>query len=110
MGRQIGESAQQLSPEYQAEQKAVLANLIGMQVSNLDFTIYTDALAMIKNDQRERLDGYIYCLSRIISHEVALTQIQRAYKDVGESIPKYYLQLFNLDPPPMPKGGGRVSF
>ncbi len=64
-------------------------------VRQLDETIYVDIQDLIDKNKREALDGYVYCLSRIVSKSVAWKQIQKAFQDKKEKVPGKYFSLFN---------------
>ena len=70
---------------------------LGINSIGMVEVIITDISDMIKSGQRYSLDGYILCLSRIISHNTAWECITRAYKIMGETVPKKYQQLFDKE-------------
>lgn len=75
--------------------KTNVAHLVGIVAKQLDETIYVDVQDMIDKNRREALDGYVYCLSRIVSKSVAWEQIQRAFQDKKEKVPGKYVSLFS---------------
>lgn len=77
------------------EQQTVAALALGINSIGMVETLIADMLEMIKAGQRYSLDGYILCLSKIISHKVGWECILRAFKNAGETVPTKYHRLFN---------------
>ena len=83
--------------EAQKNQKVALNQVIGIVVANLDATIYADISQMLEEDRRKMLDGYVVCLAHVVEHDVAWMQLEKAFGDHGESIPKKYGSFFGRD-------------
>lgn len=56
--------------------------------------VISDISGMLRLDYRKALDGYILCLSRIISHERAWDYISEAFQACGEKVPAKYYERF----------------
>ena len=74
--------------------KVTFANLIGIQTIKMGETIIEDIFSMINKKQYNSLEGYVLCLSRIISHKIAWDCIMIAFERSKTSIPPHYYKLF----------------
>lgn len=77
--------------------QVAVARLIGITAANMMDTIQSDIESMIEEGLRNQLDGYIFCLSRIVSHKKAWHSINRAFNSKGEKVPQKYKQQFYID-------------
>lgn len=72
-----------------------IAAAIGITAIGMTDTIVNDIYQMLEKEQRYSLEGYVLCLSRIISHKLAWECIHTAFRKKGEPIPKKYFPLFH---------------
>lgn len=73
---------------------STISQMIGMTAAWTVETIIGDIEAMIEKGYRPSLEGYIFCLSRIMQHEKAWQCIVKAFSHKGEIVPpKYYKQF-----------------
>ena len=77
--------------------QAAVARLVGITAINMMDTIQADIESMIDEGLRMQLDGYIFCLSRIVSHKKAWYSISQAFHNKGEKVPHKYKQQFIAD-------------
>ena len=84
-------------PPTPQQGRASVAIALGINSIGMVDAISSDILDMLKKNQRYSLDGYVYCLSRIISHATAWECIIQSYKTAGEAVPKKYQQLFDKE-------------
>lgn len=73
-----------------------ITSAIGIYSEQITSTITSDIEQMIENDLRLQLKGYVFCLSRYISHKKALSAITQAFNNKSEPVPEEYLKLFKL--------------
>lgn len=83
-----------------------LSELLGITAVNMIDTITADIVAMIEKDYRRALEGYIFCLSRIMKHDMAWQCILDAFSKTGEKVPKKYYKQFGKDPEQLTKWRG----
>lgn len=83
------------SKKDEEESKLLVANMIGLTMANMDDVVRDDIYNFITNGRRETLDGYVFCLSRLMSHEVAWRAIGTAFKKSGEKVPSKYEKMFS---------------
>ena len=76
------------------EEQASLAATLGIASIGMVEIITHDISQMIEKEQRHSLDGYILCLSRIISKEIAWKCITRAFVIKGEPVPTKYQLIY----------------
>lgn len=98
------------SPENNAAGVSpIVTEALGIANADLEEVIIGDISAMLKKGYYTPLEGYIFCLSRIISHKKAWKCILKAYSDCGQSVPKKYYPHFGQDPDEfLPKKGPTV--
>ncbi len=92
--RELRESVQQERSENYTDTQVAVACMLGITAANMQDTIISDICNMIEQGLRVALEGYILCLSRIVSHKIAWRCITEAYIKKGESVPKKYYDLF----------------
>ncbi len=102
-GKELREFAQQTSKVNNQSQAAI--RMLGITAANMQETIIADIAAMISQGHRDALEGYILCLSRIVSHKIAWRCITEAFSQKNEAVPKKYFELFGQEytNPPPPK-------
>jgi len=89
-GRNLRE---QFQKERQTEDIATKA-ILGIVAEEMKEVIIADMSAMITKGYRKHLDGYVFCLSRIIKHSTAWECITIVFNKSNEPIPlKYYTQF-----------------
>jgi len=71
-------------------------------------SITADIGAMIEKGYRSALEGYVLCLSRIISHDTAWSYILEAFRSKNENVPGKYYKQFGKNPDDLPKHKGTV--
>jgi hypothetical protein len=75
----------------------IVADVLGIIKDEMQESIIADLTAMIDKSYRAALEGYIYCLSRIVRHDVGWTCIIKAFAAKNEQVPKkYYAQFGQL--------------
>ena len=84
------------------EKQMTVATTLGINSIGMVEIIIHDLKQMIEKEQRYSIDGYILCLSRIISKEISWRCITKAFSDQGEPIPSQYQQLFNRNEEKLP--------
>jgi hypothetical protein len=95
VSRELREFAQQQSVENDyADTQTAVAHMLGITASNMQDTIISDICNMIEHGFRVALEGYVLCLSRIVSHKTAWRCINEAFAKKGESVPQKYFDLF----------------
>lgn len=72
----------------------IVSHALGIATEDMREVIIGDIGAMLKKGYRQSLDGYIFCLSRIIDHERAWNYITEAFQSQGEKVPTKYYQQF----------------
>ena len=84
--------AQEDTPAVPSTEAVKIA--LGIATKDMEEVIIGDISLFIKADRRQWLDGYIYCLSRIIEHKRAWDYISKAFSSTGEKVPTKYYQQF----------------
>lgn len=87
-------------PEESAIDHAAVSRMLGITAANMLETISTDIAFMIDNGRRDTLEGYIFCLSRIMSHKMAWRCISETFAEKEETVPDDYRSLFGQTDPP----------
>ena len=106
-GKELRERFSQ--PQKAQEQSASISEILGITAISMTETIIDDIVAMIKKDYILSLEGYIFCLSRIMKHEVAWKCIEVAFRKAKTRIPSKYYKQFGVDPHNMPPPKGTVQ-
>ncbi len=75
----------------------VMEVIQGAALGRIQTAIVDDIGAMIDKNQRYSIDGYILCLSRMISHEIAWSGVQEAYQAKNQTVPPKYAKLFTTN-------------
>lgn len=72
---------------------------LGIVTEDLRDVITGDISAMLKQGgaYRRSIDGYIFCLSRIMDHKKAWDYITEAFRSQGEKVPTKYYQQFGQE-------------
>lgn len=76
------------------EKQVALVAAMGINAIGMVEIIVHDIKKMIDKEQRNSIDGYILCLSRIISKDIAWRCITKAFHDKSEPVPSRYQKLF----------------
>jgi len=76
------------------EKQMAIATALGINAIGMVEAIIHDLKKMIEQEQRYSIDGYILCLSRIISRDVAWKCMEKAFGEKGEPVPSRYQKLF----------------
>lgn len=72
----------------------IVTEALGIASEDLEAVIVGDIAAMIEKGYRPALEGYIFCLSRILDHAKGWTYINRAFNDRNEKVPERYHRQF----------------
>ena len=87
----------------------IVTEALGIASEDLEAVIVGDIAAMIKKGYRPALEGYIFCLSRILDHAKGWEYINRAFNSCNEKVPKrYHLQFGQHLPDKIRKKGPTV--
>ena len=104
VGKELREFAQEPSEKQPSTPThAAVSRMLGITAANMQETIIADICGMIDEGYRPPLEGYILCLSRIVSHNVAWRCITEAFSNKKESVPKKYYDLFGQEQKTPPK-------
>jgi len=77
----------------------VVSQVLGITTEDMEEIIISDISAMLQKDYQSALEGYIFCLSRIIDHKRAWGYITQAFSSQGGKVPtKYYKQFGQTQP------------
>ncbi len=89
------ELRERFKPPRNSEQSNLISEVVsGITITNLEETITNDVEAMIHKGYRQALDGYILCLSHIVSHDKAWEAINKAFIQCNEKVPHKYFKQF----------------
>ena len=95
-------------PSNQDAQMSV-ATALGINSISMIESIMHDIEEMIKGDKIYSLDGYILCLSRIISHKIGWECVNMVFTKMSMPVPSHFKVLFGQSAqsvlPPMMKVG-----
>lgn len=72
----------------------LVTEALGIANENLEAVIVNDITTMIDKGYRPALEGYIFCLSRILDHTKSWKYINRAFNDRNEKVPERYHRQF----------------
>ena len=72
----------------------LIAEALGIAKADLEEVIVSDISAMIDKNYRKAMEGYIFCLSRILDHAKCWKYINKAFSDRNEKVPERYHQQF----------------
>lgn len=86
----------------------IIAEALGIASEDLEEVIVGDISAMIDKGFRRNMEGYIFCLSRILDHAKCWKYINRAFNNRNEKVPGRYHQQFGQDSPETTQKKGRV--
>jgi len=78
---------------------SLVAEALGLARQDLEEVIVSDISAMIKRDYRRALEGYIFCISRILDHTKSWEYITKAFISCNEKVPERYHQQFGRNLP-----------
>jgi len=73
--------------------------ILGIVGDDLEEVIVGDIRAMIKKNYRQSLEGYVFCLSRILNHDKCWKYINIAFKEQNEKVPNKYYNQFGQNLP-----------
>lgn len=73
---------------------ASVIEALGIANEDLEEVIVGDIAAMIEKNYRLALEGYIFCLSRILDHAKSWEYINKAFNDRNEKVPERYHHQF----------------
>lgn len=88
---------------------AIVACALGIANENLEEVIVSDISAMIDKGYRQAIEGYVFCLSRILDHSKCWIYINKAFNDRNEKIPEKYRHQFGQHLPDKIKKGPIVT-
>jgi len=89
---------------------SLVTEALGIANADLEDVIIGDIVAMIKKSYRPALEGYIFCLSRILDHKKSWNYINKAFNECHEKVPeKYHRQFGQHLPDKISKGGPTVK-
>ncbi len=87
-----------------------MADILGLTAEDMHNIIVDDIAGMIDKGYRPAMEGYILCLSRIMSHDKAWKSIIEAFHQKSEKVPsKYYSQFGQTKEQINTKGGMMVK-
>ncbi len=72
----------------------IVTEALGIANEDLEEVIVGDISSMIDKGYRKAMEGYIFCLSRILDHDKCWKYINRAFNDRNEKVPERYHQQF----------------
>ena len=72
----------------------IVTEALGIANADLEEVIVGDIIAMIEKGYRPALEGYIFCLSRILDHAKGWKFINLAFNDRNEKVPERYHHQF----------------
>lgn len=97
-------------PENTTNVSSIVNSALGIANEDLEEVIVGDISAMIEKGYRTALEGYIFCLSRILDHTKCWNYIGRAFSEQNEKVPeKYHNQFGQHLPNKIPKKGPIVQ-
>ncbi len=73
---------------------SIVTEALGIANEDLEEVIVCDISAMINKDYRRAMEGYIFCLSRILDHAKCWRYINIAFNNHNEKVPERYHQQF----------------
>ena len=77
----------------------IVTKALGIASKDLEEVIVGDISAMLNKGYRKAMEGYIFCLSRILDHAKCWKYINKAFNDHNEKVPERYRQQFGQDLP-----------
>lgn len=86
----FAQSAERATPDL----SPIVTEALGIVNEDLEEVIVGDITAMINKGYRSALEGYLYCLSRILNHAKSWGYINRAFNSCNEKVPERYRQQF----------------
>lgn len=84
-------------PEPDVSPQLGVATMLGITSMGMVDVIVSDIRELLGRNQWNSLNGYVLCLSRIISKEVAWKCITEGFKECKESIPQKYYKAFGKE-------------
>lgn len=88
---------------------AIVTEALGIANEDLEEVIVGDISSMIDKGYRQAMEGYVFCLSRILDHSKCWNYISRAFNSRNEKVPEKYHQQFGQHlPDKVQKKGLRV--
>lgn len=88
----------------------IVTEALGIASEDLEEVIVGDISAMIDKGYRKAMEGYIFCLSRILDHNKCWKYINRAFNERNEKVPeRYHLQFGQHLPDKIKKKGPIVK-
>lgn len=93
------ELRERFSPVDTSKATATANEALGIMSEDLELVVVGDIVAMIKGNLRPTLEGYIFCLSRIMSHAKGWEYINKAFSECNEKVPERYRQRFGQNLP-----------
>lgn len=94
---------QQTKPKEKIPSSQV-SQMLGFIGSMAYEVMLNDIKGMINKNMRTELDGYVFAISRVVKHDLALKCLQQAFKEMTEPLPQKYLSLFAVQVKAPPKG------
>ena len=80
--------------EEKTDLSHIVTEALGIANEDLESVIVGDVAAMIQKGYRPALEGYIFCLSRILDHAKGWEYINRAFNSCNEKVPEHYHRQF----------------
>lgn len=80
--------------EEKIDLSPIIIEALGIASEDLEAVIVGDIAAMIEKGYRPALEGYIFCLSRILNHTKGWEYINKAFNDRNEKVPERYRHQF----------------
>jgi len=88
------ELRERFAQENDSPDLPTVTDLLGIIKEDLEEVVVGDISAMIEKNYRPALEGYIFCLSRILDHAKCWQYINRAFSEQNEKVPERYRNQF----------------
>lgn len=94
ISKELRERFAQAEEKDTSDLSPIVTEALGIANEDLEEVIVGDIIAMIDKNYRAALEGYIFCLSRILDHPKSWRYINRAFNDRSEKVPERYRHQF----------------
>ena len=109
ISKELRERFAQSEEKNTSDISPIVTEALGIASEDLEEVIVGDISAMIDKGYRKAMEGYIFCLSRILNHAKCWKYINRAFSDHSEKVPERYHQQFGQDLPDKIQKKGTVT-
>ena len=95
-GREIAKQAVTKEPEKAPDKptKAQTKSALGFVLATAEETLISDICKMLREKQMHSLEGYVFCLSRVVKHDEAWHCVCEAFRKCNVPVPGKYYSLF----------------